>query len=123
MKWFDKWFYDKIRSTERQAEIGYPNLKDYHDYLDSVSEEKHDRQRPIGSSEFCEISEEDAHRLYDGLRIDIKRLNGGYIVTFRHPSDNKPQYVDEIKRNSYIVNSDDNFNEQLGKLITMELLK
>jgi hypothetical protein len=122
MKWFDKWFYNKMRCTERQAEIGYPNLKDYHDYLDSVSEEKHDRL-PVRRLESCEIEEEDAHRLYDGLRIDIKRLTGGYIITFRHPSNNKSQYVDEIKRNSYIVSSDDNFNEQLGKLITMELLK
>jgi hypothetical protein len=123
MKWFDKWFYDKMRYAERQAEISYPNLKNYHDYLDSVSEETHGRQPSIKLSNSCEISEEDAHCLYDGLKIDIKRINGGYIVTFRHRGDNKSQYVDEMKRNSYIVNSDDDFNEQLGKLITMELLK
>ena len=117
MKWFDHWFYSKVRWAQKRGGTENPSWKDQEDYLDNIA---YDR---VTLSASREAMEEDAHCLYDGLKIDIKRLNGGYVVTFRHRSDNKSQYVDEMKRNSYIVNSDDNFNEQLGKLITMELLK
>lgn len=119
MIWFDRWFYKKVRWAMKRGGIENPDWRDQEDYLDEVTD---DRDFKLTSA--CEIVKEDVHQLYDGLRIDIKHVNGGYIVTFKHPRDTTPQYIDDDgKRNSYIINEDDDFNEQLGKLITMELLK
>lgn len=122
MKWFDRWFYSKFRWAER-AETLHPVWKKEEDLLDKYSEYLEEDEPALIGSKYSASIEADPHALLDGLRIDIKRLNGGYVVTFRHPNDIKSPYADEIKRNSYIVNGDDNFNEQLNKLITMELLK
>lgn len=122
MKWFDRWFYSKFRWAER-AETLHPVWKKEEDLLDRYAEYIEEDEPALVGSKYSSSMGEDAHCLYDGLKIDIIRLNGGYVVTFRHRADNKSPYADDMKRNSYIVNGDDNFNEQLGKLITMELLK
>jgi hypothetical protein len=120
MNWFNEWFYRKVRWAMKRGGIENPYWKDQEDYLDEVAtgDARDDFQLIKENIEY------DTHRLYDGLRIDIKRLNGGYIVTFKQPCDTKSQYIGEDEnRNSYIVNDDEDFNERLGKLITMELLK
>jgi hypothetical protein len=120
MKWFDEWFYRKVRWAQTRGGIENPEWKHHEDYLDSVAEE----------SEYCDAKESglrlvegDPHDLNDGLRIDVKKLNGGFVVTFRHPHDHNSHHIDDIKKNSYIIRDDEDFNDKLGKLLTMELLK
>ena len=127
MKWFDKWFYNKTRWCWIRAEKEHPDWKKYQDFLDEAAEEKDDNRFIKHSlrSEAVEVSHDDSspHDLYDGIRIFVKRLNGGYIVTFRHPADRSHQYTDEHRQNSYIITEDENFSDRLVKLLTMELLK
>lgn len=55
----------------------------------------------------------------DGLRINVKRVNGGSVVTFF-------RYDHKTDRNDdrhYIVTDDVDFNSELGKLITMESMR
>ena len=125
MKWFDRWFYSKVRWANVRGGYEFSHLKEQEDILDSATEMYHS---PVDHSEtLCHssaVSDSDAHDLCDGIRIDVKRLTGGYVVTFRHPHTNtKSNYVEDVKRNSYIIREDEDFNATLGKLLTMELLK
>jgi hypothetical protein len=120
MKWFDEWFYSKARWAWQRGGRENPDWKRREDLLDELSDDD-TPERLIASSESIGS---DPHDLYDGMRIDVKRLNGGYVVSFRHPPSNtKSNYVEEVKRNSYIIREDEDFNATLGKLLTMELLK
>ena len=127
MKWFDRWFYSKVRWANVRGGYEFSHLKEQEDILDSATEMYHS---PVDHSEtLCHssaVSDSDAHDLCDGIRIDVKRLTGGYVVTFRHPYSKKSQnmnYIEDPVKNSYIIKEDDDFNDTLGKLLTMELLK
>ena len=121
MKWFDQWFYSKARWSWKRAGQEHPDWKRHEDMLDQFAEEDYNGGIRLLESE---STSGDPHDLYDGMRIDVKRLNGGYVVSFRHPPSNtKSNYVDDVKRNSYIIREDEDFNATLGKLLTMELLK
>jgi hypothetical protein len=54
-----------------------------------------------------------------GLNIQVKSAIGGKIVIFR----NYDQRTDRTNHTTYIINSDENFSESLGKIITTESLK
>lgn len=100
MKWFDRWFVRKCKwAWENKHNI-----------------DNEGRVVPIRESE---IVEEDPHSLNDGLRINIKKVIGGSLVTFRH-YDRK---VDRHENKTYIITSDQDFNLELGKIITMESLR
>jgi len=126
MKWFDKWFYRKARWAWARGGYENPDWKYHEDLLDQVAEEQEFQQNGLSPGheklESSEVIGGDPHGLNDGLRIDVKKLNGGFIVTFRHPLDPKSPYGED-KRNSYIIQEDDDFNERLGKLLTMELMR
>lgn len=62
---------------------------------------------------------DDPHSLNDGLRINIKKVIGGSLVTFRTYDRRKDQSEDK----TYIITSDQDFNLELGKIITMESLR
>ena len=124
MKWLDKWFYSKARWAWKRGGIENPEWKRKEDFLDELTDNGRDIERPVLLSSRDDSIGIDPHDLNDGLRIDVKRLNGGYVVTFRHPHTNtKSNYVEETKKNSYIITEDEDFNDRLGKLLTMELLK
>jgi hypothetical protein len=126
MKWFDRWFYSKVRWANVRGGYEFSHLKEHEDILDSATEMYHSPVDHISETlrHDTVVSDSDAHDLCDGIRIDVKRLTGGYIVTFRHPHTNtKSNYVEDFKRNSYIIREDEDFNATLGKLLTMELLK
>jgi hypothetical protein len=100
MKWFDRWFVRKCKwAWENKHHI-----------------DNEGRITPIRESE---IVEEDPHSLNDGLRINIKKVIGGSLVTFRH-YDRK---IDRHEHKTYIITSDQDFNLELGKIITMESLR
>ena len=124
MKWFDQWFYRKARWAWKRAGYEYPELKKENDILDHAFEDYHESENGV-LVETLHTSSDDSsvHGLYDGMRIDIKKLSGGYVVTFRHPQDNNSKYVNDPLRTSHIITDDEDFHDRLSKLLTMELLK
>jgi hypothetical protein len=129
MKWFDRWFYSKVRWANVRAGYEFSHLKEQEDILDNATEMYHspvDHDSEVMMQTTTAGGDSDAHDLYDGIRIDVKRLTGGYVVTFRHPYSKRSQnmnYIEDPTKNSYIIKEDDDFNDTLGKLLTMELLK
>ena len=124
MKWLDKWFYRKARWCWKRAGYEYPELKLEQDIVDRCHEQAnqesilHCRDEVLVSG-----NEHDPHDLYDGIRIDVKKLNGGYIVTFRHPY-RESKTINELPRsNSYIISEQEDLTQRLGSLLTLELLK
>ena len=55
----------------------------------------------------------------DGIRINVKRIHGGTVVTF-YRYDNR---TDRSDNRHYIIHEDADFNTELGKLITMESMR
>jgi len=123
MNWFDRWFYRKARWCWKRAGYQYPELRLEQDLLDRRAEELYQD----GNLTLCgdsPVIESDVHNLLDGLRIDVKKLNGGYVVTFRHPHqvNNKSSNYQEPEKNSHIITDDQDFYETLSKLMTIELI-
>lgn len=55
----------------------------------------------------------------DGLRLNVKRVSGGSVVTFfRYDSK-----ADRDDNRHYIITDDVDFNAELAKLITMESMR
>ena len=101
MKWFDQWFVRKCKWAWDNRDIA------------DVAETSR-----IGSSRTTILVEED-EPWTDGLRITVKKMIGGYVVSFR--------YYDRIKDRSddrnYIITDEQDFNSELGKMITMESMR
>jgi hypothetical protein len=126
MKWFDRWFYSKVRWTDIRGGYDYPDLKKTEDMLDSAAEMHYsDDDSMTCGNQLIEVTD-DPHNLYDGMKIDIKRVTGGNIVTVRHPYKNDSinvNYDEHPRKCSYIVKDDESFDSALSRIITMELLK
>jgi hypothetical protein len=103
MKWFDRWFRKKcIEAWERRDEpevVSHSN-KVSHTGMGLVSGSE---EEPWG----------------DGLRINVKRIHGGTVVTFYRYDDHR----DRSDHRHYIIHEDADFNIELGKLITMESMR
>lgn len=120
MKWFDQWFYRKARWAWKRAGYQYPELRLEQDLLDRRAEELYRDDKAI----LCEDVAPDN----DGMRIDIKHIIGGHVVTVRHDRrDNHKQHnhtgYQEPSRSSYIITDDQNFDQELIKILAMERLK
>ena len=102
MKWFDRWFI-------RKSKWAWENKH----FCDS------DSAYPSESIVVGRGIEDDPHDLNDGLRINLKKVIGGSIVTFRH-YDRK---LDRNENKTYIITSEQDFNVELAKIITMESLR
>lgn len=124
MKWFDQWFYSKVRWAWSRAQYQFPELKQEEDYLDSLINET----SPHRSHDLISDSESDPHDLTDGMRIDIKKSTGGHIVTVRTPCDSQQQKNSgflgtEHSRTTYIITDESDFDQELCKILSMERLK
>jgi hypothetical protein len=134
MKWFDRWFYRKARWCWQRAGYEHPDLVIEQDYLDKAYEERQEskpqRYQQAFDASISSISiktsdtGEDYHDLHDGLRIDVKKLNGGYVVTFRHTNrpDKHGNYIEPTK-SSHIITDEQDFYDTITKLMTMELIR
>jgi hypothetical protein len=129
MKWFDHWFYNKARWCWHRANEQHPDWKMENDILDEVSKRINSVNRPpiqeTRSGPFMpEVECGDPHDLTDGMRIDVKKLGGGWVVTFRtqNPADKNGNYVEPTK-NSHIIREDQDFSNELCKLITLEQIR
>ena len=115
MRWFDRWFYRKARWCWHRAGVVYPDVKAEQDAVDRLYRD--------GGNEIPLRSDVDTHRLENGLRIDIKSVIGGYVVTIRHPSKESATNYEEPQVTSYLVADEQNFDQELCRILTMERLK
>jgi hypothetical protein len=99
MKWFDRWFVRKCKWAWDNKHLAYEDIAE--------------------STAPSQIVCDDPHSLNDGLRISIKKVIGGSVVTFKKYDRRKDQTDDR----SYIITADQDFNHELGKIITMESMR
>ena len=101
MKWFDHWFV-------RKSKWAWENRDMADDYPMTSN-----RSRPIPQIE------EDSAPWNDGLRINVKRVIGGTIVSFRTYDARK----DRSEERHYVITDEQDFNTELGKTITLESMR
>ena len=105
MKWFDKWFIRKSKWAWQNKHFIDPD-GDY-------------PQEAIASSNRIQAIEDDPHDLNDGLRINLKKVIGGSLVTFK----SYDRKLDRSENKTYIITSEQDFNTELAKIITMESMR
>ena len=105
MKWFDQWFARKCRWAWENKDV--------------ILTEEHPEQDIIRSGIQLAPLEESPSWYNDGLRINVKKIIGGFVISFR--------VYDKIKDRSderhYIITDEQDFNTELGKMITMESMR
>ena len=104
MKWIDRWFFRKWQwawENRDQPDIGA----------------KQPSTAILGSGRG--VIEEDIAPWNDGLRIGIKKMIGGYVVSFRIYD----RARDRSEDRAYIITDEQDFNTELGKIITMESMR
>ncbi len=99
MRWFDQWFARKCRwAWENKSII------------------ERDVEVPLTLQS---QAIEEGPSWGDGLRINVRKVIGGFVVSFRT--------YDRIKDRSddrhYIITDEQDFNVELGKMITMESMR
>ena len=102
MKWFDRWFVRKCRWAWDNRDIA------------DIAEQPTAITKLAGRG----IIEED-ESWEDSLRIAIKKVIGGYVVTFRVYD----RRADRSESRNYIITGEQDFNTELGKIITMESMR
>jgi hypothetical protein len=101
MKWFDRWFRKKCKEAwESPDEL---------DELGPMTMVKAKQSRLESAVDDWE----------DGLRITVKRVIGGSVVSFRIYDPRK----DRSESRHYIITDEQDFNIELGKIITMERMR
>lgn len=102
MKWFDQWFY-------RKAKWAWEN-KDEMEVLVSG--------KTIGrANQLIAVSEDSSWE--DGLRINVKKVIGGFVISFR----SYDRKTDRSNDRHYIITDEQDFERELGKFITLESMK
>jgi len=102
MKWFDQWFFKKWCWAWENK--------------DNPDEFRHQIQAKP-STGLSILAQEEAWE--DGLRITIKKMIGGSVVSFRVYD----KRTDRTDTRNYIITSEQDFNTELGKIITMESMR
>jgi hypothetical protein len=101
MKWFDQWFFRKCKWAW-----------EHRDVPEDIVGSKY--PSPIGR---LTISEEPDWG--DGIRINVKKMIGGYVVSFR----TYDRVRDRTEDRNYIITDEQDFNAELGKMITLESMR
>ena len=97
MKWFDQWFARKCRWAWAQR----------------------DTDEGLSSAKSARLVATEDDSWNDGLRINVKKMIGGSVVSFRY-YDRKTDRSDD---RHYIITDEQDFNVELGKMITMESMR
>lgn len=107
MKWFDRWFY-------RQAKKAWES-RDEMEELFAGAHPQTNAKRAIKLGR----DEDDPHDVLEGLRIVVKKVIGGTLVTFRHYDSRS----DRAEQRTYIITEEQDFERELGKCITLENMR
>ena len=105
MKWIDRWFFRKWQwawENRDQPDLGAKQSS-----------------TAINKLAGRGVIEEDVSSWNDGLRIGIKKMIGGSVVSFRIYD----QRTDRTDIRNYIITDEQDFNTELGKIITMESMR
>jgi hypothetical protein len=100
MKWFDRWFYNKAKWAWEH--------KDEMEHSVPINKVRGGMQIAVADDSW-----------EDGLRINVKKMIGGYVVSFRC-YDRK---TDRANDRHYIITDEQEFEKELGKIITLESMK
>jgi len=100
MKWFDRWFARKCRWA-------WENHRDIPDIRGAL-------QTPL-VSKGIEVEESWG----DGLRMNVRKIIGGYVVSFRIYD----RRTDRSDERHYMITDEQDFNTELGKMITLESMR
>lgn len=104
MKWFDRWFFRKCKWAW-----------EHRDHADIPQDIVGSKYTSTGGR--LTISEEPDWG--DGLRINVKKMIGGYVVGFRIYD----RIRDRSEDRNYIITDEQDFNQELGKMITLESMR
>jgi hypothetical protein len=109
MKWFDRWFATKCKQSlgiedDTREEDAYvtPMTSSKQSRRNSLARVRDDNDLPEG-----------------GLNIQVKSAHGGKIVVFR----NYDERNDRNTYTTYLIPDSENFEQSLGKIITIESMK
>lgn len=102
MKWFDRWFY-------RKAKWAWENKDEMEMQLSAKTFGR--------ANQLIAVSEEQSWE--DGLRINVKKVIGGFIISFR----SYDRKTDRSNDRHYIITDEQDFEKELGKFITLESMK
>lgn len=105
MKWFDRWFY-------RKAKWAWDNR----DEMEIAISLPHHSTKAERANQLIAVEDESWG---DGLRINIKKMIGGYVVSFRCYD----RRTDRSDDRHYIITDTQDFERELGKIITLESMK
>lgn len=98
MKWFDSWFARKCKwAWENRDEVdrlGMNLVK-------------------------LEATTSDEPSFGDGLNINVHKIIGGYVISFR----TYDRRADRSASRHYIITDDQDFERELGKMITLESMR
>ena len=97
MKSFDRFLYRKLRDM-------WDNKDKYNHYLEDDGSIR-------GAGMQIAVAEDS--RWEDGLRINVKKVMGGFIVSFR----SYDRKTDRSNERHYIITDDQEFEKELGKMI------
>jgi len=114
MKWFRKWLLGSLRQASDEEGNQNELEADYGNPIPTPRSSGAKIRRGLVSSRDCDMDLPDG-----GLNIQVKTAIGGKIVIFR-------TYDDRTDRNcfsTYLIPDSENFQDSLGKIITMESLK
>jgi hypothetical protein len=102
MKWFDQWFFKKWC----WAWANKDNPDEFRNQIQAKA-----------STGLSILAPDEAWE--DGLRITIKKMIGGSVVSFRVYD----KRTDRTDTRNYIITDEQDFNAELGKIITMESMR
>ena len=106
MKWFDRWFTRKCKQSlgveDDDADDAYVPISSVKQKRSTLVRAREDNDLPDG-----------------GLNIQVKTAHGGKIVVFRTYDDRN----DRTLYTTYLIHDNENFEQSLGKIITMESMK
>lgn len=101
MKWFDQWFMRKSRwAWENRDMVDIPTTN-----------------KLRGGALIA--MEDDSLPWNDGLRINIKKVIGGFVVSFR----TYDRAQDRSDERHHIITDEQDFNQELAKMITLESMR
>jgi hypothetical protein len=103
MKWFDQWFVRKCKWAWENRDV----------IEQDITEQQ--TKRTIGMQL---VSTEDSS-WGDGLRINVRKVIGGSVISFR----TYDRIKDRSDERHYIITDEQDFNSELGKMITMESMR
>jgi hypothetical protein len=109
MKWFDNWFAKKCKQALGLADE------------ETIRADENSAYMPLSSTKSRRLNSvsRDIELPDGGLNIQVKSAIGGKIIVFR----NYDERNDRNLYTTYLINDSENFEQSLGKIITLESMK